>query len=94
MLSYRVTVLGRFLQALEPERAARFRDQLRSYEASAGAARDPQLGNFEVLMTVTAETEPLARSLARAVVASSLYDVGFSVETAPIDSVDTSTPSG
>lgn len=36
-------------------------------------------------MTVTAETEPLARRLAFAIVASSLYDVGFSVETAHID---------
>jgi len=62
MPSHRVTVLGRFLQTLEPERAARFQDQLRSYVASAEAARDPQLGNFEVLMMVTAETEPLARS--------------------------------
>ena len=43
MLSYRVTVLGRFLQALEPERAARLQDQLRSYEASAGAASCPYL---------------------------------------------------
>ncbi len=88
MPNFSVTVRGQFPADVTPQNLETFLEAIRRHALGAVYVRDPQLGRFEAVLPLGADSQNQAESLGRLIVISGLFDCGFTCRNSSVEEVD------